>query len=826
MTAYTPEHIAQILGVKHQGALSNSPIGYLLIDSRKLVFPSATLFFAIKSSTGDGHTYIQELYHSGVRNFVVADLPDLELFPDATFFKVPNVVTALQQLASHHRSQFQYPVIGITGSNGKTIVKEWLNHLLHNKFNIVRSPRSFNSQLGVPLSVWGMGSENDLAIFEAGISRQGEMLALHKILQPSIGLITNIGEAHSDGFLSIADKLKEKLSLFVGLDVLVYCKDHDLIDAQVAEALKNKTLKNIYTWSRTTDSANVCLYQVEHHHRSTSLFVRIGQKELSFVIPFIDDVAIENAMHCFTMACYLGVAEDVIQFMKDLPPLSMRLEMVDGQLGSRIINDSYNADLSGLLSALDFMGLQNPSWGRAVILSDVSGINKDADKIYAHLASYLKSKHVKKLYGVGSVIQQFEKYFIENKIDCYFFKDTDELIRSVHVSAFRDELILIKGARHFQFERIGALLENKKHRTRLEVDLSAIAQNLHHYKSSLKPATKLMVMVKAFSYGAGSFEIANLLQYSHVDYIAVAYADEGVELRRAGIRLPIMIMNTEEESFSSLVAHNLEPELYSTAISNAFAHYLSNEGISHYPVHVKLDTGMHRLGFEETDLHDFFDQPSIRQLMHVKSVFTHFVASETPSQDALTERQLTLFNRLCSSLQHQLGYDFIRHAANTSAIRRHPAAQLDMVRLGIGLYGVDPSNDVAVLNEAVALKTTIAQIRKVRQGETVGYSGKAILNRDSLIATIRIGYADGYPRALGNGKGTVMINSHLVSTVGSVCMDMTMLDITDYPEISLNDEVLVFGPGKSIVQLANEAGTIPYEIMTGITQRVPRVYLG
>ena len=826
MAVYTTEHIAKILRVKHLGALSNSTISNLLIDSRKLVFPSATLFFAIKSSTGDGHDYIQELYQSGVKNFVVADLPALDRFPDATFFKVPDVVYALQQLAKHHRSQFHYPVIGITGSNGKTIVKEWLNHLLHNKFNIVRSPRSFNSQLGVPLSIWGMSSENDLAIFEAGISRQGEMLALHEMLQPTIGLITNIGEAHSDGFLTIADKLEEKLSLFVGLDVLVYCKDHVLIDAQVNNALKNKTFNKIYTWSSTTSSADVFLYKVEHHHRSTSLFVRVGQKELSFLIPFIDDVAIENAMHCFTMASYLGVAEEVIEYMQDLPPLALRLEMVDGQLGSRIINDSYNADLSGLLSALDFMGLQNPSWARTVILSDVSGINKDADKVYAHLASYLKSKHVKKLYGVGSVIQQFEKYFIENNINPYFFKDTDELIRSVHVSAFRDELILVKGARHFQFERIGALLENKKHRTRLEVDLSAIAQNLHHYKSSLKPTTKLMVMVKAFSYGAGSFEIANLLQYSRVDYIAVAYADEGVELRRAGIRLPIMIMNTEEESFSSIVTYNLEPELYSTAISNAFAQYLSNEGISHYPVHVKLDTGMHRLGFEETDLHDFFDQPFIQQLMHVKSVFTHFVASENPSQDEFTERQLALFNRLCSSLYHQLGYDFIRHAANTSAIRRHPDAQLDMVRLGIGLYGIDPSNDDAILLEAIALKTTIAQIRKVKQGETVGYGGKAILNRDSLIATIRIGYADGYPRALGNGKGTVMINGHLVSTVGSVCMDMTMLDITDYPEISLNDEVLVFGSGKSIVQLAKEAGTIPYEIMTGITQRVPRVYLG
>lgn len=826
MAFYTPEHIAQILGVKHQGGSFKSPISYLLIDSRKLVFPSATLFFAIKSTTGDGHTYIDELYHSGVRSFVVTVLPELDQFPDATFFQVPDVVKALQQLAKHHRCQFNYPVIGITGSNGKTIVKEWLNHLLHKKFHIIRSPRSFNSQLGVPLSVWGMSSENDLAIFEAGISRRGEMLALQQILQPNIGLITNIGEAHSDGFLSIADKLNEKLTLFNGLEVLVYCKDHVLIDTQVEEALKNKNFNTVYTWSSTTSSADVYLYKIERHHRNASLFVRIGQKELSFNIPFIDDVAIENAMHCFALASYLGVAAEVVELMKDLPPLSMRLQMVDGQLGSRIINDSYNADLSGLLSALDFMGLQNPSWARSVILSDISGINKDDDKVYAHLSSYLNSKHVKKLYGVGVQIQQHEQCFRENNIECYFFKDTEALIRNVHVSAFRDELILIKGARHFQFERIGALLENKKHRTRLEVDLSAISQNLHHYKNSLKPSTKLMVMVKAFSYGAGSFEIANLLQYSHVDYIAVAYTDEGVELRRAGIRLPIMIMNTEEESFPSLVAHNLEPELYSTAISNAFAQYLSKEGISHYPVHVKLDTGMHRLGFEEADLHDFFDQSSVRQLMHVKSVFTHFVASEDPDKDEFTERQLALFKRLCSSLQLQLGYDFIRHAANTSAIRRHPAAQLDMVRLGIGLYGIDPSNEVAILSEAVALKTTIAQIRKVKKGETVGYGGKVILNRDSLIATIRIGYADGYPRALGNGRGTVMINGNLVPTVGTVCMDMTMLDITDYPGISLNDEVLVFGPDKSIVHLAKEAGTIPYEIMTGITQRVPRVYLG
>lgn len=825
MSVYTPDHIASLMGAQHHGASLQTPLTYLLIDSRKLVFPSATLFFAIKSVTGDGHAYIHDLYQAGVRNFVVTVLPEPEEFPGTSFFLVQDAVKALQQLAIYHRRQFHYPVIGLTGSNGKTIVKEWLNHILQFQFHIVRSPRSFNSQLGVPLSIWEMNSDNNLAIMEAGISRPHEMSNLHSMIKPTIGLITNIGEAHSDGFSSKAEKLTEKLSLFQGVDVLIYCQDHGMIHDQVQHMLTTKSIQKGYTWSIANTNADIHLYKVEQLQRSTQLFLRANGQEFSFIIPFIDQAAIENAMHCFAMACYLGVAEDAVALMHDLPPLSMRLEMVDGQLGSRIINDSYNADLSGLLSALDFMGLQNQSWKRSVVLSDISGINKDAGKVYADLSLYLKSKKVQRLYGVGAMMQHYEKCFIENQIECDFFKDTDELLRNIHISDFRDELVLVKGARNFQFERVGALLENKKHRTRLEVDLSAIAQNLHQYKTSLRPTTKLMVMVKAFSYGAGSFEIANLLQYSHVDYIAVAYADEGVELRRAGIRLPIMIMNTEEESFSALITHNLEPELYSTAIATAFAQFLSKEGISHYPVHVKLDTGMHRLGFEAHELNAFFKQPNIQQLMHVKTVFTHFVAAEDPLQDGFTQYQLAVFNDLCGLLRGQLAYDFMRHAANTSAIRRHPEAQLDMVRLGIGLYGVDPSNDTAVLAEAIALKTTIAQIRKVKQGETVGYGGKTILNRDSVIATIRIGYADGFPRSLGNGKGTVMINGQLVPTVGSVCMDMTMLDITDHSTIALNDEVLVFGRDKSIVHMAKEAGTIPYEIMTGITQRVPRVYL-
>lgn len=826
MVKYTADHIASIIGAKQHGSSASRTISYLLIDSRKLVFPNTTLFFAIKTGTGDGHVFIDDLYHAGVRCFVVAHVPDLQHYPEAIFFEVDNVVKALQQLARQHRSQFQYPVIGITGSNGKTIVKEWLNHLLQDQFHIVRSPRSYNSQLGVPLSIWGMNEEHNLGIFEAGISTAHEMSALADIVQPSIGLITNIGEAHSDGFTSFETKLKEKLVLFTSADVLVYCKDHQLIDESVHQMLAAHTLKRSITWSRTNASADILLYKIEKRQRSTDLHVRIHGNTQIFTIPFIDESAIENAMHCFAVSHVLGVSGSVLEHMKDLPPLSMRLELVDGQLGSRIINDSYNADLSGLFSALDFMSLQNPLWHRSVILSDISGINKDAEKVYAHVASYLHSKRVKTLFAVGHYLHQYRQFFEEAGIDCYFYTDTEELLRNLHVSAFRDHLVLIKGARNYQFERVGGLLENKKHKTRLEVDLSAVAHNLHQYKSGLHPSTKIMVMVKAFSYGAGSFEIANLLQYSHVDYIAVAYADEGVELRRAGIRLPIMIMNTEEASFSSLVTYNLEPELYSSSIAHAFVQFLSKEGIRHYPVHIKLDTGMHRLGFEEHDLFDFFSQPLAQQHIHIKSAFTHFVAAEDPAQDSFTTGQLAKFNQLCGLLKQYIGYDFIRHAANTSAIRRHPEAQLEMVRLGIGLYGVDPTHSFSSLTEAVALKTTIAQIKKVSKGESVGYGRKAIVDRDSMIATIRIGYADGYPRSLGNGKGSMMINGYRVPTVGHVCMDMTMIDITDYPEITINDDVLVFGPDKSITEVAKEAGTIPYEIMTGISQRVPRVYLG
>lgn len=826
MEYYTSEHIVKLTGAKLHGRATTDPISYLLIDSRKLVFPSTTLFFAIVTSTGNGHFYVEDLYKRGVRSFVVSEVPVLDSYPDACFYKVENVVHAMHMLAMNHRLKFHFPVIGITGSNGKTIVKEWLNHLLHKQFQIIRSPRSYNSQLGVPLSVWGMSPEHELGIFEAGVSTIGEMDALEKIIQPSVGIITNIGEAHSDGFNSIEEKLQQKLQLFKRASVLIYCKDHLLIEEKISEMIKSGSGISCFTWSRENKKADIFISQLQQQNKHTIIDVQYKGQELQFAIPFIDEAAIENAMHCFAVAAYMGVEVEVINQMQSLPPLSMRLEMVDGQLGSRIINDSYNADLSGLLSALDFMGLQNPASPRTVILSDVSGIRNDEAKVYAHIASYLQSKQIKKLYGVGEHITQYGYLFLAEGIEVYFFRDTEELIRNLQVSMFKDQLILIKGIRDYQFERIGALLENKKHRTRLEVDLTAIAHNLNLYKKSLKPTTKMMVMVKAFSYGAGSFEIANLLQYSHVDYIAVAYTDEGVELRRAGIRMPIMIMNTEEESFSSLIAYNLEPELYSIEIATSFAHFLSMEGVSHYPVHIKLDTGMHRLGFEEESLSGFLNIQNAPTLFHIKTVFTHLVASEDPGQDFFTKKQLSLFDAMCKKLEKELGYTFLKHAANTSAILRHSGAELDMVRLGIGLYGVDPGKTTSALIEAVALKTTIAQIRKVGKGESVGYGGKAIVGRDSIIATIRIGYADGFPRALGNGKGSVRIKGVLVPTVGSVCMDMTMIDITDYPEIGLQDEVLVFGQERPLVEIAREADTIPYVVMTGVTQRVPRVYLG
>lgn len=825
MKGFNADHIVSITGATHIGKVAQGTIKHLLIDSRKLVFPETTLFFAIKTDSGDGHKYIEDLYHNGVRHFVISVQQSYSNFPEAAFYHSDNVIAALQKIASAHREQFNYPVIAITGSNGKTIVKEWLNHLLTEEKRIVRSPRSYNSQLGVPLSIWQMHTEHDLAIIEAGVSEKGEMQKLAAVIRPDIGIITNIGEAHSEGFSSLQDKLDEKLLLFKSSKVLVYRRDHELIHNAVQRMIADGSIAGSLSWGEHAES-DIVVHFSGSIGKETEVVAKYKGDAYKFSLPYRDPAELENAMHCFALCVNLNIAEKIIDRFRDLPPVSMRLEMREGQNGCVVINDSYNADLNGLISALEFVGLQHPGMKRSAILSDLSGVSGDDTPVYTQIAELLKAKGVHHLFAVGDRFIYHSELFRSKDIHAQFFSDTESLLNSLRPIDFSNQLVLVKGARSFRLERVSQFLESKVHRTRLEINLSSLAHNLKQYRLHLQSGTRVMAMVKAFSYGAGSIEVANLLQFNRVEYLAVAYVDEGVTLRKAGIRLPIMIMNTEPSAFSSLLEYDLEPEIYSTEIASKLISFLNAEGVTFFPVHIKLDTGMHRLGFDSSSIKTLLEMPELNTVFRVKSVFTHLVASEDPVHDQFTDQQVRLFDQLCLDLRNGLGYDFFRHAANSAAIIRHPGAQFDMVRLGIGLYGIDPGNSEFNLIESGTLKTTIAQIRQVAAGESVGYGRKSILTKDARIATIRIGYADGYPRSLGNGKGSFLIRGHEVHTIGNVCMDMTMVDVTGYDDIQTDDDVLVFGPDRSISHMAKAAGTIPYEIMTGISERVPRVYVG
>jgi alanine racemase len=823
MKTFSENDILSISDIKRFGNHSDRAIKHLLIDSRKLIAPEQTLFFAIKTVSNDGHHYIDELYQRGVRSFVVAELPDFSIYPQASFFHTKDVVDVLQKISSFHRKQFSYPVIAITGSNGKTIVKEWLYHLLQPFMEMVRSPRSYNSQLGVPLSIWQMDDSHELGIFEAGISLPSEMTRLQEVIQPTIGLITNIGAAHAEGFSGIDQKLQEKMELFSDVETMIYCKDQVEID-QFINSHSNFTVnKRLISWGKS-DAADIVIKNIEEKDSCSFFTVLIRQQVYSFSIPFTDKIAQENIMHCFAASFALGMQEKVLPRMMDLPSLSMRLEMKEGQHQSILINDSYNADLTGVKSAIEFLATQKSGVEKTVILSDITGLSQHLEDTYKELALFLQSKKISTLYSVGDQFAQYAPYFIHAGIRTLNFKTTDELLADLHPSFFKDQVVLIKGARHYHFERVSQLLETKIHKTRLEVNLSAIAQNLKNYRAKLNPSIKVMAMVKAFSYGAGSFEIADLLQRNRIDYIAVAYVDEGVELRKAGIHLPIMIMNAEVDGFPALVEYDLEPEIFSIEQSIKFNAFLENEGINHFPIHLKIDTGMHRLGLDAEQVKQFLYLFSGNRYL-IKSVFTHLVASEDPAQDAFTRQQLQLFEHISQEVQSAFDYPIIRHASNTAAIHRHPNAAYEMVRLGIGLYGVSSAKESISLTEAVELKTTIAQIRKVKKGESVGYGRATILKNDTLVATIRIGYADGFPRSLGNGRGEVLIRGNMYPTIGNVCMDMTMIDLGAHHQIQADDEVLIFGKDFSVKEFAQRAMTIPYEIMTGISSRVPRIYL-
>lgn len=787
-------------------------INTLLYDSRRLADTAHALFFALVDRR-DGHHYIGDAYAAGIRNFVTANgWACMDRFPAANFIVVTDTLQALQELAASHRARFAYPVIGITGSNGKTIVKEWLTQLLAPDYRIARSPKSYNSQIGVALSLWQMDGMHGLAIVEAGVSRPGEMQALHRMIQPNMAVLTTVGPAHDDGFSSREEKIREKLQLFNGADLAVYSPDDTMGMPVLSKG-------DHFTWGREGAKLTLLGHELVSDNRCI-IRARYEGADVAIDIPFTDAAARSNALCCWTVLLAIGYPQEVIsERMAALQPVEMRLEMKKGINNCTVIDDSYSNDLASLAIALDFLKQQHRHRTRTLILSDLPGVAGDENLLYRKLFNLLMDSQINRLITVGPMLRKFAGTY--DGIQHESFADTNALLESLPGLGFENEAILLKGARAYAFERISAALTAKVHDTVLAINLSAVQHNLNQYRSLLPKNVKLMAMVKAFSYGSGDFEIASLLQFNRVDYLAVAYADEGVELRTAGIRTPIMVMNPRPGSFDALLAHQLEPEIYSFAILEELIGVLASRNMNGHPIHIKVDTGMHRLGFSTADMSRLARRLRDAVEVRVQSVFSHLAASAEMEHDAFTAGQLAAFRGFADGLADALGYPVIRHIANSAAIQRWPEAHLDMVRLGIGLYGVgDVSGHGLQLMQTGTLKTVITQLRRVPAGDTVGYGRHGVLTKDSLVATVNIGYADGYDRRFGNGVGYMMVNGAVAQTVGDICMDMTMLDLSGI-DAEVGDEVIVFD---DVQKQASTIGTIPYELLTGISQRVKRVY--
>lgn len=817
--AYSLEQIASLIGAKHIGN-QDSKIDWILTDSRSLCFPEESLFFALKSNRNDGHHYIPELYQRGVRNFVVSAPPqDMSRYADANFLVVLDPLKALQRLAERHREAFNIPIIGITGSNGKTVVKEWLYQILSDNYVIARSPRSYNSQIGVPLSIWNLNAQTELGIFEAGISQCGEMEALQTIIQPQYGIFTSLGNAHQENFVSMDEKCHEKLKLFKDAELLIYNEDNTMIKEVIQSyGMSSKA----FGWSFHNPDARLFV-RPEYQERSTVLTYRYQGTTDQVEIPFIDEASITDATHCLAMALYLNVDRNVIrQKMAQLEPIAMRLEVIEGKNGCTLINDSYNSDFNALDIALDFMNRRPDCLGkeRTVLLSDLCQTGEKPEELYGKVATLLESRHIKKVIGVGEAISQFADRF---PMEHHFFTTTDELIGSGLLETLRNEVILIKGARTFRFDELTELLELKVHETILEIDLNAVVENMNYYRSFMKPETKMVCMVKASAYGAGAVEIAKTLQDHHADYLAVAVADEGADLRKAGIKSNIMIMNPEMTAFKTLFEYELEPEVYSFRLLDALIHAAEKEGITNFPIHIKLDTGMHRLGFDPyKDMEQLIEKLKHQTAVIPRSVFSHFVGSDADGFDEFSKLQYERFLHGSDMLQKAFPHKILRHICNSAGIEHFPERHLDMVRLGLGLYGINSRNNETI-NHVSTLRTTILQIHDVPKEDTVGYSRKGILHRDSRIAALPIGYADGLNRKLGCGRGYCLVNGQKAPYVGNICMDVCMIDVTDI-DCKEGDSVEIFGKNLPVTVLSDLLGTIPYEILTGISTRVKRVY--
>lgn len=784
---------------------------HVSIDSRSLQNGNTSLFFCLKGQNNDAHIFIESLIEKGVQHFVVEYIPE-NVKGKAHFCIVENTTAALQNLAKAYKNQFQIETIGITGSNGKTIVKEWLNFLLSPDFSVVRSPKSYNSQVGVPLSVFGINENHTLGIFEAGISLKGEMQYLAEIIQPNIGIFTHLGTAHQEGFTTVEEKIIEKCQLFSKAEVLILEKN-DWIE-------KHLTIPT-FTWSFEDNKATVFILSTVKNNLKTTLEIQYKNEVFKISLTFTDAISIENAITCICTLLYLNIAISTItDRISKLYNIEIRLQAKTGINNCLLIDDSFSSDYQSLKMALDFLEQQKLHQKKTIILSDIFQSGLNLNELYSNVIKLLQQNNIAQIITIGETIG---KYFqdVQNVIS---FANTQAFLQQFNTDSFKNETILIKGARSFNFDEIVVLLEEKNHETVLEINLDALTLNYNFYKQKLQNTTKIMVMVKAFGYGNGGYEIAKQLEHLKVGYLGVAFADEGIALRKAGITTPIMVLNPEISSYKAMIAYNLEPEMYSVSGLTSFIELAKEKNLNGYPIHLKMDTGMHRLGFEKPELSELISLLKHNNFVKVTSVFSHLAASDNFDFKAFTLQQIQLFESLVSELSAALNIQPIRHILNTSGIFNFPEYQFEMVRLGIGIYGVGNSEEEQISLENVSvLKSIISQIRTVNENESIGYSRKFVVQKQMKIATIPIGYADGIRRAWGNEKGYVMIHNQKATILGNICMDMLMVDVTSIP-CEERDEVIIFGENPHVQEIASVCDTIPYEILTSISQRVKRIF--
>ncbi len=824
---YTITEIAEVLGIDQEQLFDpESMVSELLTDSRSLTDASETLFFALRTSNDDGHRYVTGLYEQGVRNFVVDSLASIPagLVEMANVLYVEDSLDALQSIATYHRRKFNFPVIGITGSRGKTTVKEWLYQLLKDDFHIVRSPRSYNSQIGVPLSLWDLDETTTLAIIEAGISTTGEMARLQAMIRPTIGVITNIGTEHDEGFASMEEKAQEKVKILSSCEYIVYCADNPLVTSTIAPLLEVDVAQEM-AWSYKNHHAALQIRSLTRADKTTTINYAYQGVVHQTAVPFDTDRDVENAVTCLAVMLLLGIdPESITGRMAALTPVGTRINVIEGVNECTVIADGYNSDYASLTPALNFMMRRAGSRGNTVVLSDLTPDIYSGDELYIRVSELLRGKGVQRLLGVGPELCRHAHYF-DSLPAARFFESTDELLAAMTQGDFDHETILVKGSPEAGFDQFIDLLEAKRHQTVMEVNLNALAHNFRFFKSLVKPSTKTVAMVKASGYGTGSYEIAKTLQDRGADYLAVAVQDEGVELRRAGILMPIIVLNPSVVNYKAMFVHRLEPEVYSLEECRELIREGRKCGVRNFPVHVKIDSGMHRLGFTHDQLPELIELLQEQDVLHPASVFSHLSVADEPSQDDYTRQQYHYFDQCASLLQAGFKHYILRHILNSSGIVRFPEYQLDMVRIGIGMYGIRTvAGDAELSLQPVAsLHAVIISIHRWPAETTIGYGRKGVLTRDSRIATVSIGYADGMDRHFGNGNTNVWVGGRLCPTVGNVCMDALMVDVTD-ADCQVGDTVEIFGEHIPIERLADVRGTIPYEILTSISPRVKRVY--